>query len=262
MISKKNFILSICFALIYICSQLPLKAADSDQNVLWAWQRNEDLSYLNPASYSVAYLACYATISGANLHLEWRNQALKIPAGTNLVPVLRIDINHRSKPELTEEKLGGLSDVILRISKISRTQRVQIDFDALENEREFYRNLLKKTREKLTPEISISITSLASWCLFDNWLTDLPVQETVPMMFSLGKERAKVLRYFKTGHEFLCKGCCKSLGVSLEDLEATQLMIGKAKQRKIPTRIYFFTRTPWTKKKLETVQRMLETSEK
>lgn len=231
------------------------------QTVLWAWQRNENLLHIDPSKFAVAYLACYSTISGANLHFEWRNQRLDVPSGTRMLPVMRIDVDHRSKPDFSEAQLERLSEALLKISKISKTNQIQIDFDALQNERAFYRSLLERTRRKLPPDVSISITSLASWCLFDNWLTDLPVTETVPMMFSLGKERKKVLQYFKTGHDFLCKGCCSSLGVSIEDREAALLMIEKAKQRKIPTRIYFFTRTPWTDKKLGTVKRILETSE-
>lgn len=254
-------VLLFCFCLTLISCNSCL-ASSQTKSILWAWKRHENLSYINPSEFSVAYLACHATLNGTRVHYEWRNQPLEVPAGTELMPVLRIDVDHRSHAALSDQQLDSLLETILKISRTRKTKQVQIDFDALQDERPFYRKLASKARQVLPQEISISITSLASWCLFDNWLSDLPVQETVPMMFSLGKERSKILSYFKSNREFLFAGCCKSLGVSIDDQIATELMIDRAKQRKIPVRIYFFSRTPWTESKIETVRRMLANSEK
>ncbi|HNB24804.1 MAG TPA: hypothetical protein PKZ32_20450, partial [Candidatus Melainabacteria bacterium] len=106
--------------------------------------------------------------------------------------------------------------------------------------------------------MAISITALASWCLFDNWIKDLPIDESVPMMFSLGRDREKVLLYIRKHHDFLDARANRSLGLSLEDTRVNELMIPIAQKRKIPVRVYVFTRTAWTEKKIQAVRSLLE----
>ena len=88
-------------------------------------------------------------------------------------------------------------------------------------------------------------------------MSDLPVVETVPMMFSLGRDRQKILFYFKSHTQFLAKSCCDSLGISLEDSEVNDLIIPKIKQGATPIRVYVFTKTRWTAAKVQEVQSIL-----
>jgi hypothetical protein len=134
---------------------------------------------------------------------------------------------------------------------------LQLDFDALETERPFYERLVREVRRLLPEDKMLSITALASWCLFDDWLAGLPVDESVPMMFSLGKDRRKVLLHFKLGKEVIEQRCCRSLGISLEDSEVNRLMIPVLRKRKMATRTYVFTRTAWTREKLRAVHSLL-----
>src|SRR5262249_59556332 len=62
---------------------------------------------------------------------------------------------------------------------------VQVDFDAVESERPFYRDLLTRLRPKLPPTTSLSIPALASWCAADAWLDGLPIDEAVPLLFRI-----------------------------------------------------------------------------
>jgi hypothetical protein len=39
--------------------------------------------------------------------------------------------------------------------------------------------------------LPLSITALASWCSFDDWLRGLPVDEAVPMMFRMEPDRRR-----------------------------------------------------------------------
>lgn len=225
--------------------------------MLWAWERNEDLSYINPREYGVAYLACHAFVEGKQVKTRWRDQYLKVPASTKMVPVIRVDVEAGSKPALSPDQIVTLCELVLKIASKRNVTAVQIDFDARQSERKFYTDLLQSVRAKLPREVALSITALASWCLFDDWIKDLPVDETVPMMFSLGSERDKMLLYFHSHDRFLDTRCCESLGVSLEDSEVNALMIPTIKNRNISTRIYVFTRTPWTADKLRAVETML-----
>lgn len=224
---------------------------------LWAWQRAENLSSINPDKFGVAYLACHVILTEDNVRTQWRQQPLKVPPSTNMIPVVRIDCDEKHPPQYTQAQIERVAQLLSKVSKLPQTQAVQIDFDAKQSERLFYRQLLESVRSKLPKDLPLSITALASWCLFDNWIKDLPVDETVPMMFSLGQDRQKILLYFRTHDDFLVPGCCKSLGISLEDKEVNDLMIPPTIRRKIPLRVYVFTRSAWTDKKIQAVHTML-----
>lgn len=233
------------------------QAGGIPNTVLWAWQRAEDLSHIDARKYAVAYMACHVLLSGENVQCSWRQQSLQVPKDAVLIPVVRIDCDSRKQAELNDKQISELLLILKRAAAAKRVAEVQIDFDARENERGFYRRLLVDAKRALPPELPLSITALASWCLFDNWIKDLPVDETVPMMFSLGRERERIIKYFSEKRDFLCAGCCRSLGISLEDAEIIRLMIPLAKRRKIPVRIFVFTRRAWTQKKLDDLSVLL-----
>lgn len=225
--------------------------------ILWAWKRSEDLSKINPSEFGVAYLACHVFIQGENIKWQSRNQPLKVPPNTVVVPTIRIDVDRGEKPAFSEKQIEKIVQLIERSNTAPNLGQVQIDYDALESERPFYNSLLKRLRKTLPESIPISITALASWCLFDNWIKDLPIDESVPMMFSLGKDRDKVLRYFRQGRDFIDPRARQSLGLSLEDTPVNELMIPIVRKRKIPVRVYVFTRTAWTERKIQTARTML-----
>jgi hypothetical protein len=239
--------------------RLPAMAAELSlpDVMLWAWQRSENLSYIDSQVFGVAYLECRIVLSGDRVLFHWRDQPMAVPSTTALEPVIRIDMDPRHPPALSDKQSDQIIHAIERIARLPRTRQVQIDFDARENERQFYRRLLSRTRASLPESMPISMTALASWCLFDNWITDLPVQETVPMMFSLGRDRQKVLLHFRASGEFLSPGCCKAVGLSLEDREVNGLMIPLCRKRKIPVRVYFYTRNAWTENKIQSLRSLL-----
>lgn len=230
--------------------ELPIK-------VLWAWERAEDLSKIDHKEFGVAFLSCHVFIKGEKVIPHWRNQPMRVPDGTIVEPTIRIDIDRSEKATLSDAQIEQIVRVVTKAAKARNTAQVQIDFDALQNERNFYCQLLEKLRQELPESTPISITALASWCLYDNWIKNLPVAETVPMMFSLGRDRQKVLMHFRKGGNFLDARCNQSLGLSLEDTETNELMIPLLKKRKMPARVYVFTRTPWTDKKILEVHSLL-----
>lgn len=219
--------------------------------VLWAWQRAEDLSFLDPARFEVAYLACNVLLSGDRVIENWRQQSLNVPASMSMIGVIRVDSDRKRPPNLTSEQIEQVVEAVRILSRRPRTKVVQIDFDAVPTERAFYRDLLERCRRAMPGDRKLSITALASWCLFDNWISNLPVDETVPMMFSLGDDRSKLQRYFSQGGDFMTEKSKETLGISLEDPVTNQLMIQLIGRRKIPVRIYLFTRTAWTRDKVK-----------
>lgn len=260
---KSNFALLLILILLL---HPPVQGAEESKatsksktpnKILWAWKRAEDLSGINPREFGVAYLACHIFVDGNRVKWETRNQPLKIPPETFVIPTIRIDVIHREKPDLSRQQIEKIAWHIQKAANSANTSAIQIDFDALETEREFYRELLEHLRRTLPSTMAISITALASWCLFDNWIRDLPIDESVPMMFSLGRDREKVLLYIRKHHDFLDARANRSLGLSLEDTSVNELMIPIAQKRKIPVRVYVFTRTAWTEKKIQAVRSLL-----
>jgi hypothetical protein len=114
---------------------------------------------------------------------------------------------------------------------------VQIDFDATVSERNFYRSLLETLRRDLPASTRLSITALASWCAGDDWLSDLPIDEAVPMLFRLGVDRRQFHRRLETGQPFESRMCQKSAGVSTDEPVNPPPV----------ARLYIFNPKPWSK---------------
>ena len=66
---------------------------------------------------------------------------------------------------------------------------LQVDFDAKRSERGFYAALLRSLRSQMPPQLPLSIAALASWCSNDDWISGLPIDEAVPMLFRMEPDR-------------------------------------------------------------------------
>ena len=184
--------------------------------ILWAWERPEDLSFLNPKDVGVAYLAKTLSLRGDRLVVRPRLQPLKVPDGTRMVAVARIESDHSGRPSLSEQQLNVLVEEISEMARLPPVVAVQVDFDATISERKFYHDALVKLREHLS--IPLSITALGSWCEGDNWLMSLPVDEAVPMLFRMGVDRQRILARIDRQQDFTAKPCQMSVGVSTDEV--------------------------------------------
>jgi len=154
--------------------------------VLWAWERRTDLSFIETKKTGVAYLDATVTL-GTGVSVQPRRQPLRVPPETYLIAVIRIEARVTDiSPELVPEVVAAL----LKSADRSDVKALQIDFDALQSQRLFYQQLLEDLHRQLPPAKGLSITALASWCAGDNWLTSLPIDEAVPMLFRMGPDRA------------------------------------------------------------------------
>lgn len=93
---------------------------------------------------------------------------------------------------------------------------MQIDFDATRSQRAFYRALLFDLRRQMPANLPLSVTALASWRSYDDWLRGLPIDEAVPMFFRMEPDRRRApasLAGFRI-HEPLCQ---ESVGISTTD---------------------------------------------
>jgi hypothetical protein len=205
--------------------------------ILWAWERRENLSFIDPDKTAVAYLACTLDLAGDSIIVRPRFQPLTVPPRTTLIAVVRIEDDRRTPPTLSVSQRVRASRIIAGFANAS-TAAIQIDFDALRSERRFYRDLLTDVRHRLPASIPLSMTALASWCLDDDWISGLPVDEAVPMLYRMGPDASAITAYLRGGGELGPVSSRNSVGLSLDAQVAGLPAAGK--------RVYLFSPRPWT----------------
>lgn len=179
--------------------------------ILWAWERPTDLSFIDPNTTGVAYLESTIAI-GRQVSISPRRQPLHIPPKTYLIAVVRIEARSAN---LSSDLIPELVTSLLRSAAKPEVRGLQIDFDALHSERDFYTELLQRLRRALPAEKTLSITALSSWCAGDDWIATLPIDEAVPMFFRLGPDRAL---FEREGLSLIREPrCTASVGVSTDE---------------------------------------------
>jgi hypothetical protein len=211
--------------------------------VLWAWERREDLRFIDPANTAVAFLAETIQLRDGEARVRPRFQPLQVPDRAKLIAVVRIESAqadlHRvsvDQKALSQAQLVHSVDSIARLASLPRVAAVQIDFDATLSERSFYRDLLVLLRQRLAPNVPISITALASWCIDDDWLSGLPIDEAVPMLFRMGVDANEVTARLASRRDFREPLCRTSMGVSTDE-RWIAVQGGR--------RLYVFNPQPW-----------------
>jgi hypothetical protein len=199
-------VLALAAGTVLLCSVAPhTQRISAPGLVLWAWERPEDLRFIDPSTTGVAYLAATATIrqDGA-VAFHFRQQPLATPAGAIRIAVVRIESPARYVFPDPSRLVEGL-----RAAAEQRDVRaLQIDFDARASERRFYRSVLEELRRTTT--LPIGITALATWCEGDKWIDPSVVSEAVPMFFRMGRGESKAMAIEAP----VCRGAA---GVSLDE---------------------------------------------
>jgi hypothetical protein len=193
--------------------------------ILWAWERPENLTFIVPATTGVAFLAETIFLNERGFTFRPRMQPLRVPRGTSLIAVVRIE-SRGSNRARTEDIAGE----ILHVTEERGVRVLQIDFDARSSERTFYRTLLAELRTRLRPDMPLEITALVSWCLSDDWIGRLPVADAIPMFFRMGVDPHGISERLR---EPLCDS---SVGISMDE-----------DYRDVPRnrRVYVFNPRPW-----------------
>ncbi|HXU28936.1 MAG TPA: DUF3142 domain-containing protein [Thermoanaerobaculia bacterium] len=216
--------------------------------MLWAWERPERLSFIDPEKTAVALLAGTARIERGAARLQLRRQPIALPDAVVRIAVVRIEAASGA-PGLDARAIADLAAQVATLPHRWKAIGLQIDFDATRAQRPFYRAVLSELRRRLPRETTLSITALASWCLGDPWIADLPVDEAVPMLFRMGPEGAGIRGRLARGHDFSIPLCRKSVGFATDE----------PIPRKFPDRaVYLFPPQAWTRHALLSALREIE----
>lgn len=220
--------------------------------VLWAWERPEDLQFIDTSRFAVAFLAQTLTLKGEDVVLAPRHQPLSVSPSTRLIAVTRIESQKITgqRPGLSTTQRERLVKLILRTLELDQVSGIQLDFDAVSSERDFYRALLQDLRAKLPADVPLSITALASFCIGDRWLGDLPVDEAVPMIFRMGADDRSIKTSLAAGNDFREPLCRRSYGIGLDE----PLEMNFAKSR----RLYVFNNHAWTQSDIQALEQRIQ----
>jgi hypothetical protein len=218
---------------------------DIPRLVLWAWERPEALEGLGNHR-AVAYLAATIRVGGPRFDLHPRLHPLLVDRDTPLIAVVRIETDPRRPEAMASDERAAMARLIAGLAERPNVRAVQIDFDARESERGFYRDLLVGVRASLPARVPLSITALASWCSYDNWLDGLPVDEAVPMLFRMGRFEARGFRQAGEANAWRAPLCRGSAGVSTDEPQSLA---------RDGRRLYVFHPAAWTREALDAVGR-------
>ena len=249
-------VLIITFVLVSInsCRPRPVNQVNARLNnempkkILWAWERPEDLRFLDPNEFGVAFLAQTIHIEKDSVVPDRRKQALEVPPGTYLIAVTRIETQHDyfRRPTFDQKMGDEVARLIRGTLDLPNVKAVQVDFDATASERTFYRSMMSELRKQMPEGVALTMTSLASWCTGDAWFNDFPVDEAVPMVFQMGADSDKLKNYLRNGNDWkepLCRG---SYGISFEE--------GRFEGMRDGRRTYFFKNLSWRPDDLASVR--------
>ena len=207
--------------------------------VLWAWERPEDLKSLDAGRFAVAFLAQTLVLKNDEVIFDPRLQPLDVSPETKLMAVTRIESQKTTDQHaaLTDNQRQRALELILRTLQLRNVSAIQIDFDATISEREFYRALLQDLRAKLPDNVPLSITALASFCVGDRWISKLPIDEAVPMIFRMGADDKTIKNLLANGEDFHEPLCQRSYGIAIDEPLDLQFKSGR--------RVYVFNRRTW-----------------
>jgi len=232
--------LSLALLVPFSCQwRRPVNPLPLPQVMLWAWERNEDLRFLDawPAAArpGIAYLQATIYLRGSRVILRKRVGALELPQTAVELPVVRIESDATSPPTLEPSQQQALASAILAVLQPLGHRQLQLDFEAVASQRMFYRGLLAKLRSRLGARFPISMTALTSWCLEDRWLRRLPVDEIVPMFYRLGPDGGRLRLALERGTD-LAPECQAAHGFTTDEPFV---------HLPHPRRIYLFSPVPW-----------------
>jgi hypothetical protein len=204
--------------------------------MLWVWDRNDDLRFLDATDTGVAVLAATLTLRGDRVALEPRHNPIQLPERMRRAAVVHVETDRAEPPTLGPNQLRRFVEALAAVNDEVPNEVLQIDFEALASQRTFLIDSIAALRGRI-PGAVITATALASWCANESWIEQLAADEVVPMLFRMGYDGRKVRAQLENGGDFRNEACRSSLGIATNELPAV-LPGGR--------RIYVFNPRHWS----------------
>jgi hypothetical protein len=212
--------------------------------VLWAWDRDDDLRFIDPSDTGVAFLAATLTLRGESVVLTPRHNSLALPEDVSRAAVAHVETDRDDPPMLNDTQLRRFVEALATVGEEVPHRVLQIDYEAVASQRAFLIDAVAALRRRL-PGAAISITALASWCFSERWTAQLEADEVVPMLFRMGYDGRRVRARLAGGGDFRGGECRSSLGIATDELPDA-LPPGR--------RVYVFSPRRWTAASYEIVR--------
>lgn len=238
-LSRVAVAIPLLFALLGACALVAQPLEDAVRReplppvMAWSWDRSEDLSFLDQSA-GVALVTQSVELEGTLMRVRPRRASLTLSAGARVLPVVHVDALAQWRPALDASQEDRLVELVVSEAARSALQAVQVDFEALPSQRDFYRRVLQRVRARV-PHAYLSITALASWCLGDQWLQDAPVDEVVPMAFRMGSQSSDYRQVISKLARWPASHCT-SVGVATDEPAVAPVA---------SRRVYLFSPKPW-----------------
>ncbi|MBP9867143.1 MAG: hypothetical protein KBC41_03660 [Candidatus Pacebacteria bacterium] len=242
-IKNKYTTVLLCFIVVLIFFLYP-----RNKIIIWVWERNENLTFLNRDTV-VAYYAGSVILENGRMVISKRVQPLKLNSDTEIIPVIRID-NFDTVKELTAPRMKQVEDFIIQTCDQNLVVGCQIDFDVKSSERDVYKVLISSVRERLPKNLPLSMTALVSWCDTYSWINDTKIDFAVPMFYRLGSDE-QMIRGGYTGKTFMeSPKCSSAIGVTTDEPIPKAKYIGNRD-------IYIFNPHSWTESELKRILKII-----
>lgn len=199
---------------------------------LWAWRREEDLSFIDPKRDKVALWTATINLDHDDFAIQYRTNKVTYPSEAEITSVVRLEAVGVPGAATT----ARLADAIVAVGHPFGPVEHQVDFDARLSQRDFYRRLLEELRVR-TGGARLSITALASWCFHDDWTEGLPVDAVVPMIYRMGPEGGIIRHTLYAERKFPNPICAGNVGYSSDEPLAPVDNL---------SRVFLFVPEPWT----------------
>src|SRR5215813_15322447 len=141
-------------------SRMPV---DMPSLVLWAWDRDDDLSFIDHRDTAVAYLAATVILRGETVFLTPRHHPLAPPTGTRLIAVVHVEVDRHAPPVVSDAQAHAFAATLAALRETRPGEFLQIDFEATSSQRAFFVKAVAALRERL-PEATLSATAFPGAC--------------------------------------------------------------------------------------------------
>jgi hypothetical protein len=148
---------------------------------LWAGEHAEDFRFLEPGKYGIVYRSGTIVLEGDRSTAIPRTEPIFLPVQGTLHSAVRIEtrsavLSSTQRPEAVRQ--------IVELTSPQAVTGVIVDFEAVPEERTFYRTLLEDLRARLPASKPLSIMAPIGWCTGDSWIAGLPIEQAIPRLLA------------------------------------------------------------------------------